>query len=87
MSYDVKALFTPVPIQPAINMIKKLLDEDKDLQQRTSMTVSHITCLLEFCLRSTNFTLQGKHYEQLEGAAMGLPISPIVANLYMENLK
>ena len=30
---------------------------------------------------------QGKLYEQLEGAAMGSPISPIVANLYMENFE
>ena len=51
------------------------------------MTLNNITCLLEFCLKSTYFTFQGKHYEQLEGAAMGSSISPIVANLYMENLK
>ena len=51
------------------------------------MTMSHITCLLEFCLKSTCFTFQGKHYEQLEGAAMGSLISPIVANLYMEKFK
>ena len=52
MSYDVKALFTSVPIQPAINVIKKLLDEDEELQHRTSMTVSNITCQPEFCLKS-----------------------------------
>ena len=85
VSYDVKALFISVPIQPAINIIKKLLDEDKELQQRTTLSVNNITCLLEFCLKNTYFTFQGKHYEQLEGAAMGSPISPIVANLYMEN--
>ena len=31
VSNDVKALFTSVPIQPTINIIKKLLDEDKEL--------------------------------------------------------
>ena len=87
MSYDVKALFTSVPIQPAINIIKKHLEEEKELQQRTSMTVNHITCLLEFCLRSTYFTFQGKYYEQLEGAVVGSPISPIVANLYMKDFE
>ena len=59
----------------------------EQLQHRTSMIVSNITCLLEFCLKSTYFTFQGKHYEQLGGAAMGSPISPIVANLYMENFE
>ena len=87
MSYDVKALFTSVPIQPALNIIEKLLEEDPELQQRTSMTVKHITCLLEFCLRSTYFTFQNKYYEQVEEAAMGSPISPIVAKLYMENFE
>ena len=87
MSYDVKALFTSLPIQPALNIIKKLFEEDTDLQKRTSKTVKHITCLLEFCLRSTYFTFQDKYYEQVEGAAMGSPNSPIVANLCMKNFE
>ena len=87
MSYDVKALFTSVPIQPARDIIKKLLEEDGELQQRTTMSVNHIISLLEFCLRSTHFTSQGKLYEQQEGAAMGSPISPIVANLFMEDFE
>ena len=40
--------------------------------------------LLGFCLHNTYFSFQNKFYEQVEGAAMGSPISPIVANLYME---
>ena len=87
MSYDVKALFTSVPIQPAIDVIKKLLEEDGELQQRTNMSVNHIISLLEFCFRSTYFTFQGWLYEQQEGAAMGSPISPIVANLFMEDFE
>ena len=87
MSFNVKALFTSVPIEPAIKIIKKLLEEDPNLKQRTSMAVNHIVSLLEFCLRSTYFTFKGRFYEQQEGAAMGSPINPIVANLYMEDLE
>ena len=87
MSYDVKALFTSVPIQPALNIIRKPLEEDTELQQRISMAVKHITCLLEFCLRSTYFTFHDKYYEQVEGAAMGSPITPIVANLIWKTLR
>ena len=41
----------------------------------------------EFCLKNTYFSFQGQFYEQVEGAAMGSPVSPIVANLYMEYLE
>ena len=84
VSYDVKALFTSVPIKPAIKIIEQLLEDDKELQHRTSMTVQHITCLLEFCLNNTCFIFQGRYHEQTEGAAMGSPLSPIIANFYME---
>ena len=86
ISYDVKALFTSVPIQPVLNIIKNKLKNEKDLKQRTSMTVGHITSLLEYCLKSTYFVFQGKYYEQLGGAAMGSPLSPIIANIYMEGI-
>ena len=81
ISYDVAALFTSVPIQPVINIIKEKLAKDTTLHQRTSMSIDHITTLLEFCLRSTTFVFQGQYYQQMEGAAMGSPLSPIVANI------
>ena len=86
-SYDVSALFTSVPIDPALNIIKDLLDKDTTLKERTVMEVSDIILLLEFCLKNTYFSFQGQFHEQVEGAAMGSPVSPIVANLYMEFLE
>ena len=86
-SYDVSALFTSVPIDPALNIIKDLLVKDNTLKERTVMEVEDIILLLEFCLKNTYFSFQGQFYEQVEGAAMGSPVSPIVANLYMEYLE
>ena len=87
MSYDVNSLFTSIPIDPAINIIKKHLEKIKGLHQRTNMTVNHICCLLEFCLKNTYFQYKGRYYEQTAGAAMGSPFSSIVANLFMEDLE
>ena len=86
ISYDVTALFTSVPIQPVVNIIQQKLANDKDLQHRTNMSIKHIS-LLEFCLRSTCFVFQGQYYKQAEGVAMGSPLSPIVANIFMEKFE
>ena len=86
-SYDVSALFTSVPIDTALNIIKDLLDKDNTLKERTVMEVWDIILLLEFCVKNTYFSFQGQFYEQVEGAAMGSPVSPIVANLYMKYLE
>ena len=86
-SYDVSASFTSVPIDPTLNIIKNLLDKDTTLKERTVMEVSDIILLLEICLKNTYFSFQDQFYEQVEGAAMGSPVSPIVANLYMVYLE
>ena len=76
ISYDVTALFTSVPIQPVVNIIQQKLANDKDLQQRITMSIKHIIRLLEFCLRSTYFVFQGQYYEQAEGQQWGLHSAP-----------
>ena len=86
-SYDVSALFTSVPIDPALKTIKDLLVKDPTLKDRTVIGLDDILLLLGFCLKNTCFSFQGQFFEQVEGAAMGSPVSPIVANLYMEYLE
>ena len=76
-SYDVSALFTSVPIDPALNIIKDLLDKDHTLKERTVMKVGDIILLLEFCLKNTYFSFQDQFYEQVEGAAMGSQLAPL----------
>ena len=86
-SYDITALFTSVPVKPALGIIKDLLEQDRTLNGRTVLPVKDIILLLEFCFHNTYFSFLGKFYEQVEGAAMGSQLSPILANLYMEYLE
>ena len=51
------------------------------------MSIPQIVSLLEFFLKNTYFLFQGKYYEQVHGAAMGSPISPLIANLFMEEFE
>ena len=83
-SYDVIVLFTSIPITSALEVMKKKLDQDTELQKRTIMPVDTILELLAFCLNNTYFVFQDTFYEQTKGAAMGSPISPIIANIFME---
>ena len=73
-------------IGEAVSVIHDMLLEDETLEGRTvlSADIDVIANLLNVCLRSTYFCYKDKFYEQVEGAAMGSPVSAIVANLYME---
>ena len=74
-----------MPNDPAITIIGKL-ELDQELHLITTMQVDQIISLLEFCFNNTYFQFQGRFFE-LQGAAMGSPISPIVTNLYMEDFE
>ena len=76
-----------IPIDPALGIIKDLLEKDNILKERTVLPVKDIILLLEFCVRNTYFSFQVQFYEQVEGAAMGSPVTSTVANLYMEYFK
>ena len=51
------------------------------------MTIPQIIELLDFCLNTTYLIYNEAYYQQTHGAAMGSPISPLVANCYMEQFE
>jgi len=84
VSSDVKSLFTNVPVDEALLIIRNKLEHDETLKLRTFLSVESIMELLTLCLKTTYFSYEDHFYQQNDGAAMGSPISPVMANIYME---
>lgn len=63
--------------------------ERPSLANCTTLTLKQIADLLNFVLRTTYFQYNGSIYEQLDRAAMGSPVSAVIANLrlYMEEFE
>ena len=87
VSFDVESLFTNVPIKGAVKAALCKLENDPSLADCTNLTPTQIADLLNFVLRSTYFQYNGSIYEQKDGAAIGSPVSAVIANLYMEEFE
>ena len=87
VSFDVTPLFTSIPTHNALTTVKRRLEEDNTLSPRSSLNPDQICLLLDLCLSTTYFTYIGDLYRQKHGCAMGSLVSPIVANLYMEEVE
>ncbi len=85
--FDATALFTKVLIEESITIIRECLANDNTLKDRTFLSVDNITELLRCCVTTTYFVFKGVFYTQIEGAAMGFPVSPIVSNLFLETFE
>ena len=78
------ALFTCVPVDKALQVIREKLEEGQTQRDRTPLVPDDTIRLLSLCLKCTYILFQGEYYLQMYGAAMRSPVSAIVCNLYME---
>ncbi|XP_059055428.1 uncharacterized protein LOC131849377 [Achroia grisella] len=79
VSFDVESLFTNVPVNECMEVVKDRLLE-KDLPSQYSVLLKH-------CLDAGYFLYQGEYYLQIDGVAMGSPVAPLVANIWMEHIE
>ena len=87
VSFDVVSLFSCVPVELAISIIKKRLSSDSFLPSRTALGIDDIITLLEVCLNNSDFMFRGNIWHQKFGCPMGSPVSVIAANIVMEDIE
>ncbi|XP_024890071.1 uncharacterized protein LOC112466277, partial [Temnothorax curvispinosus] len=84
VSLDVTALFTNIPNELVYESVRKRWHY---ISQNTELSLSQFLHVIELILHSTSFCFDGQFYEQIYGSPMGSPLSPILADMVMEDLE
>ena len=85
ISFDVTSLFTNVPLDETINIILNRIYVDKEIS--TPISRSEMKQLITICTKGVNFTFKGETYRQKDGVAMGSPLGPVLAGIFMVALE
>ena len=79
-SLDVTSLFTNVPLDETIQIC---LDRLYSLPDPPQLPRSVLKDLLQFATKKSHFLFDGQYYDQIDGVAMGSPLGPVLANIFM----
>ena len=74
------SLFPTIPLSVAIKLGADVIETSQ-----TDLNISEkgLRSLFNFATSETHFLFKGKFYDQIYGIAMGSPIAPVLANLFM----
>ena len=81
VSFDVKSLSTNVPLDQIIDIILRRIYDHKELD--TSITKSEMKEMFTLCTKNVHFTYNRKIFVQTDGVAMGSPLGPVLADIFM----
>ncbi|KER24710.1 hypothetical protein T265_07706 [Opisthorchis viverrini] len=87
VSFDVKSLYTNVRKGDSLEIAKRLLLADTTLPERTQLTVDEIVEGIKACLNLTHFVFDSVACTQEQSIAMGSRISPVWANIFVEEFE
>ena len=80
VSFDVEILFTNIPLGECIDLAVNYISEgNPDLK----LSKSELRRLFTVATVQTHFLFNGSFYDQIDGVAMGSPLAPVLANLFM----
>ena len=91
VSYDVVSLFTNIPLDETVNhIVDTVYPKTPGISQKDQrfegMTRTVFRRALDWCVRNNVFIFSGKYYKQIDGCAMGSPLAPILADIFMNKL-
>ena len=86
VSYDVRSLFTNVPLKETIKITMDRLYRSDHIVPPT-MPENVLQHLLELCVQDNVFVFNGEVYYQHDGVAMGNSLGPILADIFMCHLE
>ena len=80
VSYDVTRFFTNFPLQETIDIAKNLIFNHNT---NLNITKKELKKLFVFATSQTLFIFNSEFYDQIDGVAMGSPLAPVLANIFM----
>ena len=79
-SLDVKSLFTNLPLNECIDLaIEYIFDNEPNLK----INEHDLRLLFKYATAESHFRFDGHFYDQIDGIAMGSPLAPLLAGLFM----
>ena len=80
VSFDVESLFTNIPLEECIDLAVNYISEgNPDLK----ISKPELRSIFTVATAQTHFLFNGSFYDQIEGVAMGSPLAPVLANLFI----
>ena len=80
ISYDVTSFLTNISLQETIDIaINLIFNHNPHLK----ITRKELKKLFLFASIQTHFTFNSKFYNHIDGVAMGTPLAPLLANIFM----
>lgn len=80
-SFDIKSLFTNIPLDETIDICINELFKDTDLVMGYDIT--SFRKLLEIASKDSIFLFNNECYKQTDGVAMGNPLGPTLSNIFL----
>ena len=85
VSFDVPSLFTNVPLDYTIDVLLPLIYTQREIE--TNIRKKELKDLLILCTKNVHFSLNEQLYLLKHVIAMGLPLGPIRADIFLVELE